>query len=70
MGNVTRVLGLFVLQRLKASARLARKSGPMVELVGQDTPARDRLEILTGPSSVAVDVVGRSLEFPFGYVFF
>ena len=70
MGNVTRVLGLFVLQRLKASARLARKSGPMVELVGQDTPARDGLDVLTGLSSVAVDVIGRSLEFSLGYVSF
>ena len=70
VGNVTRVLGLFVLQRLKASARLARKSGPMVELAGRDTPARGGLDVLIGPSSVAVDVVGRSLEFLFGYVFF
>ena len=41
----------------------------MVELVGQDTPARDGLDVLAGLSSVAVDVIGRSFEFPFGYVF-
>ena len=69
MENVARVLGHHVLQRLKASAGLARKSGQTVELVGQDTPARDGLDVLTGLSSVAVDVIGRSLEFSLGYVF-
>ena len=62
MENVARVLR--ALQRLKASARLARRNGQTVELVGQDTPARDGLDVLAGPSSVAVDVVGRSFEFP------
>ena len=69
MGSVIHVLGHHVLQRLKASAGLARKSGQTVELVGQDTPARDGLDVLAGLSSVAVDVIGRSFEFPFGYVF-
>ena len=36
----------------------------MVELLGPDTPARDRLDVLAGFSSVAVDVIGRSFEFP------
>ena len=43
----------------------------MVELVGPDTPARDGLDVLAGPSSVAVDVTLRKFEkVPFGYVFF
>ena len=70
MGNVVHVLGHHVLQRLKASAGLARKSGQTVELVGQDTPARDGLDVLTGLSSLAVDVIGESLEFSLGYVSF
>ena len=40
----------------------------MVELVGQDMHARDRQDALAGLSSAAVDVIGKSFEFPFGYV--
>ena len=42
----------------------------MVGLVGQDTLARDGLDVLTGLSSLAVDVIGESLEFSLGYVSF
>ena len=36
----------------------------MVELVGQDMPARDGQDALAGLSSAAVDVIGKSFEFP------
>ena len=41
-----------------------QRSGQMVELVGQDMPARDGQAALAGLSSAAVDVIGKSFEFP------
>ena len=41
-----------------------QRNGQMVELVGQDMPARDGQDALADLSSAAVDVIGKSFEFP------